>query len=215
MSAMDPVRLSRGALALLVSGLLIGGVVLGSAVTGLTAPDPSPTPAITPSPTASAAGLPAADVDGEDFPRLPRYPGSVRTEFELSRDEQFVLTAVEYFAEATLDEVRRYYQDVIEAHGWDAADITYAGGEWTYVLVDGSTEALVEIEITRGLVEIDLQMSVRVATPTPEATPDPTPAPTARPATPAPPPPPPDDDDDDDDDDREDDTDDGAGDTDD
>ena len=191
-------------LALLVVAVLAGGVALGSVVTTLASRD-RPTATATPSPTAAptVAGLPGSDVAGEDLPRLPRYPGSVRTEFEVSRDDRFVLTAVEYFADATLDDVRRFYQGVIEDHGWQRADITYAGGEWTYLLVDGSTEALVEIEVTRGFVEIDLQVSSATSTPPPA-----TPVPTATP-TPQPPAPPPPDDDDGDDDDGDSDDDDG------
>ena len=196
MEPMDIARIPRATLALLVVAVLAGGVVLGSVVTTLASPE-QPIPTATPTPTVAptVAEPPATDVAGEDFERLPRYPGSVRTEFEVSRDARFILTAVEYFADATLDDVRRYYERVIDDHGWQRADITYAAGEWTYLLVDGSTEALVEIEITRGLVEIDLQVSVATSTPPPA-----TPVPTSTPSPPPPAPPPPDDDDGDDDD---------------
>ena len=150
-------------------------------------------------------------VPGEALERLPRYPGSVRTEYEVSIDDRYRLIAVEYFADATVDEVRLFYQGVIEEHGWERADIQYTGGEWTYVLVDGSVEALVEIEVTRGHVEIDLQVSAPIAAATPGDSPSPTPEPTRQPqATPPPAPPPPSDDDDDDDDDDGDSDDDGA-----
>lgn len=190
---MEIARVSRVSLVLLVVAMLAGGVALGSLVTTLASRDRHPaTAAATPSPTLAptVAGLPASDVAGEDLPRLPRYSGSVRTEFEVSRDDRFILTAVEYFADASLDDVRRYYEAVIDDHGWQRADITYAGGEWTYLLVDGGTEALVEIEVTRGLVEIDLQVSSPTSTPPPA-----TPVPTATPSPQPPAPPPPDDDD--------------------
>ena len=212
---MYAVRLSRAALALLIIGVLVGGVVLGSAVTALVASPASPPATAAPEPSAasSGAGLPRTDVAGEDFVRLPRYPGSVRTEYEVSIDERFRLTAVEYFAEDALDPVRAFYQSVIDEHGWQRADITYSGGEWTYVLVDGTTEALVELEVTRGFVEIDIQVSKPLSTETPDPTPSPppaaTPAPTPVPAAPAPP------GDDDDDDGDDDDSDDGEGDSDD
>ena len=202
---MEGIRLSRAALALLIVGVLIGGIVLGSVVSAVAqrTPSPNPTPSATTVPSSTAGLLPDADVAGEDLDRLPRYPGSARTEYEVSIDDRFRLTATEYLADATLDEVRAFYQGVIEDHGWQRADIDFSGGEWTYVLVDGSIEALIELEVTHDLVEIDLQVSVPIATPAP----DPTPAPTA---VPTPPPviaPPTDDDDDDDDDD---DTDDGS-----
>jgi len=202
---MDPGRISRATLALLLTAVLIGGAVLGGVLTSaLSREQPSPTAAPVPSVEPSGAALPGSDVDGADFERLPRYPDSVRTEFAVSRDDRFRLTAVEYLANAELDDVRRFYQQVIAEQDWQRADITYAAGEWTYLLVDGGTEALIEIEVSRGFVEIDLQVSVPVATP---ATPEPTPVPAA---TPVPPPAtPPDDDDGDDDDGGGDDDDDG------
>ncbi|HSI99768.1 MAG TPA: hypothetical protein VLA59_05225 [Patescibacteria group bacterium] len=209
---MDAIRLSRVTLALLIIVVMVGGVLLGSAVTAMVAPTPTPTPTPTPAATPSDAAIPTDDVAGEDLERLPRYPGSVRTEYEVSIDDRYRLTAVEYFADATIDEVRLFYQGVIEEHGWERADIQYSGGEWTYVLVDGSVEALIEIEVTRGNVEIDLQVSAPIASPSPSPSesPSPTPEPTRPPPAAPPPAPPPGDDDDDDDDDDGDDSDDGA-----
>lgn len=134
--SMDPVRLSRVTLALLIIVVLIGGALVGSVVTAMAQPDATPAPTATPGPTASEAGIPSSDVTGEDLERLPRYPGSVRSEYEVSLDDRYRLTAVEYFADATIDEVRQFYQGVIDDHGWERADIQYSGGEWTYVLVD-------------------------------------------------------------------------------
>jgi hypothetical protein len=152
------IDLSRSSLVLLIAGVLLTGVVLGSALPmlGDGAASPSPTPSV---PASVSAELPAADVAGEDLARLPRYPGSVRTEYEISRDDRVRRAAVEYLADATLDDVRSFYQGVMAEHGWERADIAYSGGEWTYVLVDGMSEALVELEVSGGLVEIDLQIS--------------------------------------------------------
>ena len=195
------IRISRTALGLIIIGVMIGGVLLGSLTTriaGIGQPSvPSASPSPTPSPLA-APNLPASDVDGEELVRLPRYPGSVRSEYQLSVDDRFRLFVTEYLADAPLDDVRAFYEGVIDDHGWSRADINYAAGEWTYVVVDGSTEALIELEVTNGLVEIDLQLSEPVGgSSTPDPTPRPTPEPTARPATPAPVVPPDDDDDDD------------------
>lgn len=210
---MNPAMLSRTSLAVLLVAVLAGGVVLGRAVTafGEDVDGASPSQVATPDPSPTPAELPGADVVGEDLERLPRYPGSVRSEYELSRDDRYRLVAVEYTADATVEEVRAFYQQVIGDHGWDRADVNYAAGEWTYVLVDGRTEALVEIEEWNGLIEIDLQISEPIATPVPEPTPSPSPSPepvAPPPAQPAPPPP--DGDDDDDDDDGDDDSDDGG-----
>lgn len=195
--------MSRTTLAFTILVVMVGGVLLGSLTTRIAGigETPSPTPLVLPSPSASLRPeLPTADVEGEEIGRLPRYPGSVRSEYEVMLDDRFRLLVTEYLADAPLDEVRAYYEGVIDEHGWSRADINYAAGEWTYVLVDGSTEALIELEVTNGLVEIDLQLSEPIADAEPDPTSTPTPLPTARPATPAPagPPPPPDDDDDDD-----------------
>jgi hypothetical protein len=188
-------------MALLIVSVLLVGIVLGGALPELggAAPSMTPAPRVTPSPPAT--GLPTSDVPGEDLARLPRYPGSVRSEHEISADDRHRLTATEFMADATIDDVRAFYQGVIVEHGWERADIDYSGGSWTYVLVDGATEALIEIEITNGLVEIDLQVSEPIERPTPTAAPTPTPVVAPPPPQPAPPAPGGDDDDDGDDDD--------------
>lgn len=204
---MDQIRMSRAMLAFTIVVVMVGGVLLGSLTTRIAGigDTPTPTPLPLPSPSVSLRPeLPTADVEGEEIGRLQRYPGSVRSEYEVMVDDRFRLLVTEYLADAPLDEVRAYYEGVIDDHGWSRADINYAAGEWTYVLVDGSTEALIELEVTNGLVEIDLQLSEPIAASEPDPTPTPTPVPTARPATPtpgAPPPAPPGDDDDGDDDD--------------
>ncbi len=163
---MNPSIASRAGMALLLVAVLVLGVILGSAIAafgrGGTAPTASPTPTPLPS-SAPNAELPGADAEGHELARLPRYPDSIRTEYEISIDDRYRLTAVEYLADASIEEVRAYYQRVMDQHGWERADITYAAGEWTYVLVDGSTEALVELEQWNGLIEIDLQISEPIA----------------------------------------------------
>jgi hypothetical protein len=194
--------LSRTILALLLVTVVIGGVALGRAVMGVVSGTPAPSATATPTPTPTPATLPAADVEGEDFARLPRYPGSLRTEYRIIVDEGYRLTTTEYLVDADVDAVRTFYRNVIAEHGWDRADIGYEDGEWIYVLVDGQVEALIEIEDANGLTEIDLQVSEPIAGPTPEPTPEPTPTPApdaTRAPTPQPVPTPSDDDDDGDD----------------
>ena len=195
-------NLPRVNLAILIAAVLAGGVILGGVAASLPMSESSPTPAATsstPSATPSSSAA-VADVAGQDFDRLPRYPESVRSGYDIVREDRFRLTAAEYQAQATVEDVRNFYQGVIAEHGWERADINFDHGEWSYVLVDGSIEALIEVEEFGGLVEIDLQISEPITAPTPAA-PDPTPAPTAVPIAPPPPPPaPPSDDDDDGDD---------------
>lgn len=190
-ASMDAVRISRVTLALLIVIVLIGGALVGSVVTASAQPDATPSPTPTPIASPSEAPIPTIDVAGEDLERLPRYRGSVRTDYEVSIDDRYRLTAVEYFADATIDDVRQFYQGVIEEHGWERADIQYSGGEWIYVLVDGSTEALIEIEVTRGHVEIDLQVSQPIGATSPSGSPSPSPTPAPAPPQPTPPPAPP------------------------
>lgn len=192
-------NLPRANLAILVAAVLACGVILGGVAASLPLSEPSPTPAATsstPSATPSSS-MAVDDVAGQDFDRLPRYPESVRSGYDIVREDRFRLTAAEYQADATVEDVRTFYQGVIVEHGWERADINFDNGEWSYVLVDGPLEALIEIEEFGGLVEIDLQISEPIAAPTP-AEPDPTPAPTAVPIAPPPPPPAPPGDDDDD-----------------
>lgn len=203
MEAVNAMTLSRASLALLIVGLLVAGVLVGAALPTLlgVGATPIPAPTVLPASPRSAA-LPEADVAGEDLERLPRYPGSVRSEYEASSNDRFRMTSLEFLADATLDEVRAFYQGVILEHGWQRADIAFSGGEWTYILVDGRTEALIEMEQTGGLTEIDLQVSE----PIPAVTEPPSqPTPARTPAPPAPPPGGGDDDDDGDGDDTDDD----------
>jgi hypothetical protein len=200
-----PVRPVRAGLVSLIGGILLGAALFFAVAVFLAAPriimlgqepDPAPTVAATPSPSPTAAALPAVEVAGEDLAALPRYPDSVRSDYEVALDEQYRLIVAEYLAEADIEEVRAFYHGVIAAHGWERADIGFSEGEWSYSLVDGSTLALIEIEEAGGLIEIDLQLSEALVV----ATPTPPPSATAAPLPPPPPPPlPPGDDDDDDD----------------
>lgn len=174
---------------ILLCGLLLGGIVVLAA--DLMSPnvgvEPSPRLTSSPSPT-DTAQLPAEDIAGEDLAALPRFPGSVRTDYEVALDERYRLIVTEYLALADIEEVIAYYQGVIATQGWERADIGFADGEWSYALVDGPTLALIEIEEADGLIEIDLQISEPIAAP----------AEGPAPAPPPPPPPlPPGDDDDD------------------
>lgn len=186
---------TRAGASLLVAGLLLSGVVVGGVVDALRPGSDASPPvlprAATPLPSVRPT-VPPDDVAGEDFASLPRYPGSARSAYELSSDAGYRLAAAEYLAAATVHEVRAFYEGVIADHAWERADIRYADGEWAYVLVRGEEEALIEIELREGLVEIDLQLSqpVEPAAPLAPAPPSPSPVPVEPPPA-APPPPPP------------------------
>lgn len=197
-------RVSRIGAAAAIVGLLLGGFAVGRAANEMiqaeTVPNPSPSPMDV---TGGEILLPTIDAEGDDFATLPRYPGSVRTQYVAERRGPFRTVDQEYLVAAPLDEVRAFYRAAFHNHGWVVADLGFEFGEWVYVLVDGQREAVVELEARGSVTEIELELSEPV-----EGVPDPSPTPVApTPVQPAPPPAPPapppgggDDDDDDDDD---------------
>jgi hypothetical protein len=146
--------------------ILVLGIAIGAGVAGIGQGEPSARASLDesfPAATRSPVIPPGSDVAGEDLARLPRYPGAVRTEFSVDEDAGWRTTSVEYLADASMDEVRHFYQGVVVDQGWQRADVAFSGGEWTYVLVDGRSEAVIELEEVSGLVEIDLQIGEPVS----------------------------------------------------
>jgi hypothetical protein len=157
--------------------VLIGGMVIGSVLTGWPSramPQSTPPPTLEPP---QVRRLPAADVLGEDLVRLPRFPDAVRTGHSAGLDDLHRLTEVSYLAAAELDDVRAFYRRVIADHGWQRADLDLAGGEWVYILVDGGTEAVIAMRGAGEMVEIELELSEPVVTPSPTSAPTPPPTP--------------------------------------
>jgi hypothetical protein len=194
------IDLPRAAMIVLLIGVVVGGVALRDAIPAADEPAVVP-PVITESAASSSATavLPSADVPGADHDSLPRYPDSVRVAHGGSRDERLQRVGIHYLAAASVDEVRAFYQEVAAERGWQRADVDYADGGWSYVLVKDLAEALVMIEPADGLVAIGLEVSRLIPA-------DPSTPPAVQPAAP------PadnggDDNDDDDDDDDEDDAD--------
>jgi hypothetical protein len=106
------------------------------------------------------ASLPKADVPGEDFSDLPRYPGSVRTKYERRvSNAGLVLVDTEYVASASLAEVREFYRGVFRTEGWTEAGLDVSEGEWDFLVTKGAREAVIEIEIREGLVETEIEVS--------------------------------------------------------
>lgn len=102
---------------------------------------------------------PERDVPGEDIHGLPRYPGSIRTEYRQEVINDLLDTEVEYLVSAELEEVHDYYRTVFDEEGWSVADLGIYMGEWTFFVISGSREALVELEVEYGLVEIEIETS--------------------------------------------------------
>jgi hypothetical protein len=106
------------------------------------------------------ATLPKADVPGEDFSDLPRYPGSVRTKYERRVSTAgLILIDTEYVASAELAEVRAFYRGVFRSEGWTVAGLDVTEGEWDFLVTKGAREAVIEIEIREGLVETEIEVS--------------------------------------------------------
>jgi hypothetical protein len=106
------------------------------------------------------ATLPKADVPGEDFSDLPRYPGSVRTKYERRVSTAgLILVDTEYVASAELADVREFYRGVFRNEGWTEAGLDVSEGEWDFLATKGDREAVIEIEMRRGLVETEVEVS--------------------------------------------------------
>jgi hypothetical protein len=135
------------------------------------------------------ASLPKADVPGEDFSDLPRYPGSVRTKYERRVSKAgIVLFDTEYVASAELADVREFYRGVFRSEGWTVAGLDVTEGEWDFLVTKGVREAVIEIEIREGLVETEIEVSepqkdraIQNDSASPQRSGQPTPAPSTTP----------------------------------
>jgi hypothetical protein len=164
--------------------LLFAGYAMGRAYVALApllAPS-SPVPTSVAEPT--TIPLPTEDVAGNDLPRLPRYPGAIRTEYREFHEDAVPVIHIEYLARAETNDVRLFYRRIFSEQGWTVADLRFEFGQWVYLLVGHGQELEVEITPRAGLLEIAMEQR-QIVQP-------------AQPRPPAPPAAPPDDDDDDD-----------------
>ena len=133
--------------------------------------------------TQSRDSLPREDVPGRDVPDLPRYPNSVRVEYEREEQGSLLFTRVRYLSHAKLDVIRGFYRGVFRSKNWTVANVEFSGGEWTFLVVDGEREAAVEIgSYGPGVTEVYIETSE--PRPTKEATPEQRPRQETSPATP-------------------------------
>lgn len=116
------------------------------------APEPPATPRAT-------FALPAFDVPGSDIEGLPRYPGAVRVEYRQGLTGDLIETEVEYVISTDFEAVHDYYRQVFDEEGWTVADLGIYQGEWTFFVVSGEREALVELEARESLVEIEIEIT--------------------------------------------------------
>ena len=135
-----------------------------------------------PSNTKPAMSLPAEDVPGKDVPDLPRYPSSVRVEYERKEQDRLVFTTVRYLTHAKLDVIRGFYRGVFRSKDWSVANAEFSEGEWAFLVVHGDREAQVRIEPHgRGVTRVDIVLSESL----PEKNPAPKEIPHEREANPA------------------------------
>ncbi|HEX2177092.1 MAG TPA: hypothetical protein VHG70_14395 [Nocardioidaceae bacterium] len=135
--------------------LLLAGYVAGR----LTGPGPTPGQAATETPQAVRDWMPRADAPGQDIPGLPRYPGSVRVDFDRQGVAGLVVTDVDYLAAAPMPSVQRFYRDSFAPRGWEVLDVSFERAEWAFLLRRGSTEATLEVARRGPLVEVDIEQS--------------------------------------------------------
>ncbi len=133
--------------------------------------------------TRPAPSLPTEDVPGKDVPDLPRYPGSVRVEYERKEQDRLVFTRLRHLSHARLDVIRGFYRGVFRAEGWKVANVEFSEDRWTFLVVHGEREANIIIEPHgRGVTRVDVESSE----PLPEKEPAQKERPQRRTARPAP-----------------------------
>ena len=149
-------------------------------------PDPEP-----------AASLPAEDTPGKDVPDLPRYPDSVRVEYERKELDALILTRARYLSTEKVDTVRGFYRGVFRSEDWKVANVEFSDDEWTFLVVKGEREAEIEVRPHNAGSETDVRLSAprppeqpdkkaasEASPPDREAAPEPSPTPaTASPAS--------------------------------
>jgi hypothetical protein len=176
------------ALMLALAGFGLGWIVSGQQISNLKQGPGSPS-AMSNTTTKPDASLPKADVPGEDFSDLPRYPGSVRVKYERRvSNAGLILIDTEYVASAKLADVREFYRGVFRSEGWTVASLDVSEGEWDFLVTKGDREAVIEIEIRRGLVETEIEVSepqkdraIQRDSASPQRPKQPTPAPSTTP----------------------------------
>jgi hypothetical protein len=99
------------------------------------------------------------DVPGDDIPGLPRFPGSTRVEYRQALVGDLLETEAEYVVAGDMDPVYGFYRQVFDDEGWTVADLGIYQGEWTFFVISGEREALVEIESRGTLIEVEIELS--------------------------------------------------------
>lgn len=156
MKVTNLILLLVGGLLILAAGFLIGRLSV-PARPNRSAP-PAQTAGITAVPTADYT-IPELDVPGDTIPGLPPFPGMRRVEYRQVIIGDLLETEVEYVMEGSLEPVHDYYRQVFDSEGWRVADLHIFQGEWTFYVIQGEREALVELESRGPLIEVEIELT--------------------------------------------------------
>jgi hypothetical protein len=107
-----------------------------------------------------AVRVPSEDAPGSEIPGLPRYPGSVRVEYERGQRGGLEMVRTRHLTSDGLDAVRGYYRGVFRAEAWEVVNAEFYEDEWTFLAVHGEREADIEIEAHQGgITDVNIELS--------------------------------------------------------
>jgi hypothetical protein len=150
------------ALTLVLAGCLAGcasGPQRAGGATEADSPRAAPAERVASRNSELAVRVPSEDAPGSEIPGLPRYPGSVRIEYERGQRGGLEMVRTRYLTSDGLDAVRGYFRGVFQAEAWEVVNTEFYEDEWTFLAVHGEREADIEIEAHQGgvtAVEIEL-----------------------------------------------------------
>jgi hypothetical protein len=151
------------ALTLVIAGCLAGcapGTQQAEGVTEANPPRAASADRVASRDPEPAVRVPSEDAPGSEIPGLPRYPGSVRVDYERGQRGGLEMIHARYLTTDGLDAVRGYYRGVFRAKVWEVANAEFYEGEWTFLAVHGEREADIEIEAHQGgVTDVDIELS--------------------------------------------------------
>jgi hypothetical protein len=151
-------------LILVVAGFLAGWLLNSQRPERFTEVDSpgrtTPSEQTSPRPQEPATRIPSEDVPGGEISNLPRYPGSVRVEYERAQQDGLKIIRVKYLTRDELDAVRGFYRGVFRGEGWKVANVEFTKDQWTFLVLHGERETNIKIEpYGRGATRVDLAFS--------------------------------------------------------
>lgn len=145
---------------LILAAFAMGWILSGSEPERVPPQSPPSAPLTTITETApEEESVPESDVPGEDLAGLPRYPDSVRIEYQRELTEGLTQARTKYVVDAEPDEVRAFYREVFRSEGWSVGDLGFSSDRWYFFILEGEREALVEIRPSQDLVEIEIELA--------------------------------------------------------